>query len=179
VTVRSVATGVIAVLTATGYTFRLVLKWLRILLRQILDAIRVATEPRSAPIRLLNGRSDYFDWELTRDFPDDSSQPPKTLAQSSIDQQRGRSFRFGGLGWATRRIRATSRCIRVRDNGHSAKAERPALAGAYGGHDRSQRPGTPNVREGWRIRQPGVAAAVRAIDPGEGGACVSRRQESR
>ena len=40
-----------------------------------------------------------------RDFPDDSSRPPKTVAQSSIDRKRGRSLRFGGLGWATRRIR--------------------------------------------------------------------------
>jgi hypothetical protein len=41
-----------------------------------------------------------------RDFPDGFSQPPKTVAQSRIDRKRGLSSRFGGLGWATRRIRA-------------------------------------------------------------------------
>ncbi len=37
-----------AVLTAAGYNLRLVLKWLRILLRQILAAILVALRPKTA-----------------------------------------------------------------------------------------------------------------------------------
>ena len=38
---------------------------------------------------------------LNRDFPDDSSHPPKTVARSSINRKRAHSCRFGGLGWAT------------------------------------------------------------------------------
>ena len=37
-----------AVLSAVGYNLRLVLKWLRILLRQILAAILVALRPKTA-----------------------------------------------------------------------------------------------------------------------------------
>ena len=64
-------------------------------------------------IRHFPDRSDFrFDDSQTvidlsnENIPDDSSQPPKTVAQSSIDRKRGHSSRFGDLGWATRRIRA-------------------------------------------------------------------------
>ena len=39
---------------------------------------------------------------LGRDFPDASSQLPKTVAQSSIDRKRGHSSRIGGLGMGFR-----------------------------------------------------------------------------
>ncbi len=39
---------------------------------------------------------------FNRDFPDDSCQAPKTVAQLSIERNRDHSTRIGGLGWGTR-----------------------------------------------------------------------------
>ena len=41
----------------------------------------------------------------TRDFPDDSSQPPKTVAQLCFDRKRNPTTRFGVLGWRSVRPR--------------------------------------------------------------------------
>ena len=55
---------------------------------------------------------------LNRDFPDDSSQPPKTVAQSNIDRKRGRSSRLDLIGY-----RAPER--QDRPDGRPGVASRP------------------------------------------------------
>jgi hypothetical protein len=43
---------------------------------------------------------------FSRDFSDDSSHPPKTVAHSSIDPKRAHSCQFSRWEWATRCIQA-------------------------------------------------------------------------
>ncbi len=51
---------------------------------------------------------------LNRDFPDDSRQAPKTVAQLSIERKRDHSTRIGGLGWGTRCARDPAGSVRKR-----------------------------------------------------------------
>jgi hypothetical protein len=55
-----------------------------------------ATPHWSALFRIIIG-------DLNRDFPDDSSQPPKTVAHLCFDRQRDPTTRFGLLEWGDRR----------------------------------------------------------------------------
>ena len=67
----------------------------------------------------------------SRDFPENSSQLPKTVARICFDRKHDPTTRFGVLRRATRRIRDPARCNRVREDGRSASGESPAPSKAH------------------------------------------------
>ncbi len=62
-------------------------------------------------------RREWDSSNLSRDFPDDSSQAPKAIAQSRIERKRKHPIWIGHLGWGTR-------CFRDPTKAHSGARRR-------------------------------------------------------